>query len=257
MKLTCLILDDEEIAITHLSKYINKIPYLELIACFTNPKQAIDYLQENEVDLIFLDIQMPNNELDGIDFLNIMGNKYNYIFTTAHPEYALKSYEYNALDYLHKPFSFERFANAVSKVYDKFIDRNSKTPKSKAIPSTEQKSTISSKSEDYVFIKTDNRMQKVNFAEIVFVEGLGNYVTIHTTKGKFVTLLNVKDLEENLPSEMFMRVHRSYIISLGKIEFVEGNQIFLDKDTSIPLGETYKNQLWAALDSKIISSKKG
>jgi two-component SAPR family response regulator len=86
MKLTCLILDDEEIAINHLSKYINKIPYLELIACFTNPKQAIDYLQENEVHLIFLDIQMPNNELDGIDFLNIMGNKYNYIFTTAHPE---------------------------------------------------------------------------------------------------------------------------------------------------------------------------
>jgi DNA-binding LytR/AlgR family response regulator len=145
MKLTCLILDDEEIAITHLSKYINKIPYLELIACFTNPKQAIDYLQENEVDLIFLDIQMPNNELDGIDFLNIMGNKYNYIFTTAHPEYALKSYEYNALDYLHKPFSFERFANAVSKVYDRFVDKNSKTLKIKDSPSTEPKSTISSK----------------------------------------------------------------------------------------------------------------
>jgi DNA-binding LytR/AlgR family response regulator len=250
-------LDDEEIAINHLSKYINKIPYLDLIACFTNPKQAIDYLQENDVDLIFLDIQMPNNELDGIDFLNIMGNKYNYIFTTAHPEYALKSYEYNALDYLHKPFSFERFANAVSKVFDRFVDKNSKTLKSKDIPSTEPKSTISSKSEDYVFIKTDNRMQKVNFAEILFVEGLGNYVTIHTTKVKFITLLNVKDLEENLPSEMFMRVHRSYIISLGKIEFVEGNQVFLDKDTSIPLGETYKNQLWAALDSKIISSKKG
>jgi two-component system, LytTR family, response regulator len=257
MKLTCLILDDEEIAINHLSKYINKIPYLDLIACFTNPKQAIDYLQENEVDLIFLDIQMPNNELDGIDFLNIMGNRYNYIFTTAHPEYALKSYEYNALDYLHKPFSFERFANAISKVYDKFIDKNTKNIKIKTISPQEPQPIITSKSEDYVFIKTDNRMQKVNFAEILFVEGLGNYVTIHTTKGKFVTLLNVKDLEENLPSEMFMRVHRSYIISLGKIEFVEGNQIFLDKDTSIPLGETYKNQLWAALDSKIISSKKG
>jgi two-component system, LytTR family, response regulator len=256
MKLTCLILDDEEIAINHLSKYINKIPYLDLIVCFTNPKQAIDYLQESEIDLIFLDIEMPNNELDGIDFLNIMGNKYNYIFTTAHPEYALKSYEYNALDYLHKPFSFERFANAVSKVYDKFIDKNTKSVKNKAFPPQESQPIITSKSEDYVFIKTDNRMQKVNFAEILFVEGLGNYVTIHTTKGKFITLLNVKDLEENLPSEMFMRVHRSYIISLGKIEFVEGNQIFLDKDTSIPLGETYKNQLWAALDSKTISSKK-
>ena len=256
MKLTCIILDDEEIATNHLSKYINKIPYLDLISCFTNPREAIDYLQENTVDLIFLDIQMPNNELDGIDFLNIMGNKYNYIFTTAHPEYALKSYEYNALDYLHKPFSFERFANAVSKVYDKFINKNSKSIKSEGITMQENKTAIGSKSEDYVFIKTDNRMQKVNFAEILFVEGLGNYVTIYTTKGKFVTLLNVKDLEENLPSAMFMRVHRSYIISLGKIEFVEGNQIFLDKDTSIPLGETYKNQLWTALDSKIISSKK-
>ena len=256
MKITCLILDDEEIAINHLSKYINKIPYLDLVVCFTNPKQAIDHLQENEIDLVFLDIEMPNNELDGIDFLNIMGNKYNYIFTTAHPEYALKSYEYNVLDYLHKPFSFERFANAVSKVYDRFVDKNTKNIKVKDISNQEPQSTTISKSEDYVFIKTDNRMQKVNFAEILFVEGLGNYVTIHTTKGKFVTLLNVKDLEENLPSEMFMRVHRSYIISLGKIEFVEGNQIFLDKDTSIPLGETYKNQLWAALDSKIISSKK-
>jgi two-component system, LytTR family, response regulator len=257
MKLTCIVLDDEEIAINHLIKYINKIPYLELVSTFTNPAEAINFLQKNNIDLIFLDIQMPNHELDGMDFLNLMGDKYNYIFTTAHPEYALKSYEYNTLDYLHKPFSFERFTNAVSKVYTRFIEKY--TQKTKGIEvesySEENDDLIRSKTGNYIFIKTDNRIQKVILSDILFVESLGNYVTVYTTKGKFITLLNMKEMQEALSSDKFIRVHRSFIISLEKIEFVEGNQIFLDKDSPIPLGETYRNQLWEALNSKIIARK--
>lgn len=253
MKITCLILDDEEIAINHLTKYVNKVPYLDLVVCFSDPNQAIDYLQENDIDLIFLDIQMPNNELDGIDFLNIMGSKYSYIFTTAHPEYALKSYEYNALDYLHKPFSFERFANAVSKVYDRFIG---KSPKTKDKQPQKNQPTNTPKPDDFIFIKTENRMQRVNLADILFIEGLGNYVKFYTTKGKLITLLNIKDLEGELPADSFMRVHRSYIISLDKIEFVEGNQIYIDDDTFIPLGETFKSLLWTNLESRVVSGKK-
>jgi two-component system, LytTR family, response regulator len=251
MKLSCIVLDDEEIAINHLIKYIKKIPYLELVATFTNPTDAINFLQKNSIDLIFLDIQMPNHELDGIDFLNIIGNKYNYIFTTAYPEYALKSYEYNTFDYLHKPFSFERFTNAVAKVYERLKNKGNNE-----YDLEENDDLIISKPNNYVFIKTDNRIQKVVLSDILFIESLGNYVTVHTAKGKFITLLNMKEMQEALPSDKFMRVHRSFIISLEKIEFVEGNQIFLDKDTPIPLGETYRNQLWAALNSKILLSKK-
>lgn len=243
--INCLIIDDEQAAIDVLKIYINNVPSLNLVAESLGPVEALEIVYTQKIDLIFIDIQMP--ELSGLDFIKLTKGRSKFILTTAYKQYALEGYEHNVVDYLLKPISFERFLQAIQKVQDTIISTTT---------TQEPQSVINSKSDDYVFIKTDNRMQKVNFAEILFVEGLGNYVTIHTTKGKFVTLLNVKDLEENLPSEMFMRVHRSYIISLGKIEFVEGNQIFLDKDTSIPLGETYKNQLWAALDSKIISSKK-
>jgi two-component system, LytTR family, response regulator len=243
--INCLIIDDEQAAIDVLKIYINGVPSLNLVAESLGPVEALEIVYTQKIDLIFIDIQMP--ELSGLDFIKLTKGRSKFILTTAYKQYALEGYEYNVVDYLLKPISFERFLQAIQKVQDLMLPVN--------IPQ-ETQIINNSKSEDYIFIKTDNRMQKVNFAEILYVEGLGNYVTVHTTKGKFVTLLNVKDLEENLPSEMFMRVHRSYIISLGKIEFVEGNQIFLDKDTFIPLGETYKNLLWAALDSKIISSKK-
>jgi two-component system, LytTR family, response regulator len=243
--INCLIIDDEQAAIDVLKIYIKGVSSLNLVAESLGPVGALEIVYTQKIDLIFIDIQMP--ELSGLDFIKLTKGRSKFILTTAYKQYALEGYEYNVVDYLLKPISFERFLQAIQKVQDTMIPVS--TPQEIQIISN-------SKSEDYIFIKTDNRMQKVNFAEILYVEGLGNYVTVHTTKGKFVTLLNVKDLEENLPSEMFMRVHRSYIISLGKIEFVEGNQIFLDKDTFIPLGETYKNQLWTALDSKIISSKK-
>lgn len=243
--INCLIIDDEQAAIDVLKIYIKNVPSLNLVAESLGPVEALEIVYTQKIDLIFIDIQMP--ELSGLDFIKLTKGRSKFILTTAYKQYALEGYEHNVVDYLLKPISFERFLQATQKVQDLMTS---------IVSPQEKQFAIGSKSEDYIFIKTDSRMQKVNFAEMLYVEGLGNYVTVYTTKGKFVTLLNVKDLEENLPSEMFMRVHRSYIISLGKIEFVEGNQIFFDKDTSIPLGETYKNQLWAALDSKIISSKK-
>jgi two-component system, LytTR family, response regulator len=243
--INCLIIDDEQAAIDVLKVYIKGISSLNLVSESLNPIEALEIVYTQKIDLIFIDIQMP--EFSGLDFIKLTKGRSKFILTTAYKQYALEGYEYNVVDYLLKPISFERFLQAIQKVKDIISPLN--------LP---QESQIVSdlKAEGYIFIKTENRMQKVSFSEILFVEGLGNYVTIYTTKGKFITLLNIKNLEENLPSETFMRVHRSYIISLGKIEFVEGNQIFLDKDTSIPLGETYKNLLWLTLDSKIISSKK-
>lgn len=170
------------------------------------------------------------------------GSRCRFIITTAYEEYALEGYQYHNIDYLVKPVPFERFVRAIDKTQS-ILRRSTESER----PGT---------ADDYVFIKTESRIQKIELNDILFVEGLGNYVTVHTTRGKFVSLLNVKDLEEALSPDLFLRVHRSYIISLGKIDFVEGNQIFLDNETSIPLGDTYRNQLWTALDKKIITGRK-
>lgn len=243
--INCLIIDDEQAAIDVLTNHINAVPSLNLVATSLGPIQALEIVYTQKIDLIFIDILMP--ELSGLDFIKLTKGRSKFILTTAYKQYALDGFEHNVVDYLLKPIAFERFLQAVQKVQ---LAENT-TPN---VAEKSESTQISS--DDYIFIKTDNRMQKINFSEILFVEGLGNYVTVYTTKGKYISLLNVKDLEEALPSECFLRVHRSYIISLGKVEYVEGNQIFLDKDNAIPLGETYKNLLWTALDSKIVSGRR-
>ncbi len=236
--LNCIIVDDEQAAIDVINNYVRKIPSLQLVRTFRNPLEALHYIKNNPIDLAFVDIRMP--ELSGLELMKLAGDACQFIVTSAYEEYALEGYQYNNIDYLVKPVSFERFVRAVQKA--KKIQQ----------PDTNERSGF----DDYVFIKTESRIQKVALNDILFAEGLGNYITLHTTKGKFVALLNVKDLEEALPTDLFLRVHRSYIISLNKIDFVEGNQIFLDKETSIPLGDTYKHQLWTALDKKIITGRK-
>ncbi len=236
--LNCIIVDDEQAAIDVISNYVRKIPSLQLVRTFRNPLEALHYIKNEPIDLAFVDIRMP--ELSGLELMKLAGDACQFIVTSAYEEYALEGYQYNNIDYLVKPVSFERFVRAVQKA--KKIQQ----------PDTNERSGF----DDYVFIKTESRIQKVALNDILFAEGLGNYITLHTTKGKFVALLNVKDLEEALPTDLFLRVHRSYIISLNKIDFVEGNQIFLDKETSIPLGDTYKHQLWTALDKKIITGRK-
>ncbi|MDI9861120.1 LytR/AlgR family response regulator transcription factor [Flectobacillus roseus] len=238
--LNCIIIDDERAAIDVLSNYVNRLPQLNLLATFTSPVEALELIRTQSVDLAFVDIRMP--ELSGIELMKLAGSRCRFIITTAYEEYALEGYQYHNIDYLVKPVPFERFVRAIDKT--------------QSILRRSTESERSGTADDYVFIKTESRIQKIELNDILFVEGLGNYVTVHTTRGKFVSLLNVKDLEEALSPDLFLRVHRSYIISLGKIDFVEGNQIFLDNETSIPLGDTYRNQLWAALDKKIITGRK-
>lgn len=245
--LNCLVIDDEQSAIDVLANYINRLPSLHLVTASLLPVEALDIVYTQKIDLIFVDIKMP--ELSGIDFVKLVKGRSKIIFTTAYSQYALEGYEYNVVDYLLKPIAFERFLQAVRKVQDM-----EQFPTKQLLP--EQTYVLDGKVDDYIFIKSENRMQKVNFTDILYAEGLGNYITLHTIRGKFVTLLGIKDLEEHLPNDKFLRVHRSYIISLIKVDYVEGNQIALENEINIPLGETYRNQLWTALDQKIISGRK-
>lgn len=244
MTLTCLIVDDEELSIHHLAKYIGKIPFLELKRYFTDPTEAIAYLQDNPADLIFLDVEMPNFDIDGLDFVRIMGPEQHYIFTTAYPEYAMKGYDFDVIDFLHKPFSFERFSKAVQKarhiIYD-CTDENAESP-----------------SGGFIFVRTEGRLQKVYFDEICWVESERNYISIYTDNDRINVLYSIKDIEEQLPSKRFARVHKSYIVAYGKIVFVEKEQLSvkrLNTTKTIPFGEIFKKSFLHAIEDKTLKKK--
>jgi two-component system, LytTR family, response regulator len=219
--MNCVILDDEPLAIDLLSKYITDTESLSLAFASTNAFEAIQFIQKNEVDLIFLDVQMP--ELTGIQVLKILGNNYKVILTTAYSDYALESYDYNIADYLLKPISYERFLKSLSKVNG----TNGTTTKTLAME------------DDFIFIKTDGKMVKINLTEILFIEGLKDYISIQTTKEKLITLQNLKAVEQQLSAHQFMRVHKSFIIALNKIDTIERNRIFIGSN-AIPIGDTYR-----------------
>ncbi|WP_422104933.1 LytR/AlgR family response regulator transcription factor [Winogradskyella sp.] len=227
--MTCIIIDDEPLAIKLLESYISKIEDLELVATYNNPLDALKLLREASVDLIFLDIQMP--EITGVEFKKIIGPEVNVIFTTAYSEYALESYNLNAVDYLLKPITFQRFLQAVEKVQEKTI----KTPSDDGI--------------DYLFVKTEYRHQKISFSDILFLKGLSDYVAIQTKDGKVLTLQNMKDFEQLLPKHKFIRVHKSYIVSLEHIAFIERNRIVIQGEY-IPIGATYKDAFWKRINGQ-------
>ena len=220
--MNCVILDDEPLAVALLSKYIEDTENLSLSFASTNAFDAIQFIQNNAVDIIFLDVQMP--ELSGIQVLKIIGNKYHIIFTTAYTDYALDGYEYNITDYLLKPITYERFLKAISKV----TTSHTETSLNNTLPQ-----------DDFIFIKSDSRMIKINLAAILFVEGLKDYISIQTNKEKLITLQNLKTLEQHLGTQ-FMRVHKSFIVALNKIDSIERNRIFIGEHC-IPIGETYKD----------------
>ena len=225
--MTCVIIDDEPLAINLLESYVSKIEDLELIGTFNNPLEALKLLRENSVDILFLDIQMP--EITGVEFKKIINPEVKVIFTTAYSEYALESYDLNAVDYLLKPISFQRFLQAVEKVQDKST------------------SVITENSIDYLFVKTEYRHQKLFFSDILFLKGLSDYVAIQTKDGKILTLQNMKDFEKTLPKHRFVRVHKSYIVSLEHIEFIERNRIVIQGEY-IPIGATYKEAFWKQIN---------
>ncbi|WP_379968262.1 LytR/AlgR family response regulator transcription factor [Epilithonimonas sp. UC225_85] len=219
-KIKCIVVDDEPLAIQLLENYILKIPFLELVFSSDNPILALEFIQKNEADLIFLDIQMP--ELSGINFMKIAGDKFKYILTTAYSEYALEGYEHNVIDYLLKPISFDRFNKSILKAQERF-------------PSKED-SEIS-----YFFVKSSGRQHRINFSDILYIESIKDYVNIKTENQEYIVLDTLKSLENQLP-ENFVRVHKSFIINIDKIEKIDVKNIFLNSGKEIPVGETYKSE---------------
>jgi DNA-binding LytR/AlgR family response regulator len=229
--MNCVIIDDEPLARDGLASYVREVDFLNLTGTCENPLELIKLLDQQAIDVIFLDIQMP--KMNGIDFLKIMQKPPMVIITTAYPSYALEGFQLNVLDYLLKPITFDRFFKSANKAKDYHrLLNNSAQP---GAPKTEA-------DEGYFFIKCGNKYEKIYFDEILYVEGMQNYVTIFTTKGKYITLLNLKSLEQNLDSKLFIRVHKSYIVSTGKIDGIEGNDIFIGQHR-IPISRNYREQV--------------
>ena len=224
-RLKCLIVDDEPVAQGILKRYVSQLGFLELVGTYKNAIEATNLLQVNVVDIIFLDIEMPH--LTGIDFLNTMKESPAIILTTAYREYALEGFEHNVTDYLLKPISFERFLKAVNKV-----SRNEKEPVSPSVKSEN--------SEDYIYIKSDKRMVQVYLSQILYIEGLSNYVRIYLTEGKpLISYQRLSYLEGVLPPNQFVRCHRSYIASLVHIKSYSNNTLEINQK-EIPIGGNYR-----------------
>jgi len=232
MKIKCIVVDDEPIALQLLENYIKKIPYLDLRSLFLKPLDCVEYLKENCIDLIFLDIQME--DLNGFEMLELISHKPSVIITSGYDKYALRGYELNVDDYLLKPILFDRLVKAVDKVYNKLLN---------------QFNLKSVDKQDYFFIKTELKLQKVFYDDILFIEGMGDYIKIVTKNEKILTLQHMKVLEELLPSNCFLRVHKSYIVAIDKIYNVEKNVINIGS-YKIPISETYKKQFFDVLECR-------
>lgn len=226
MNITCIIIDDEPLARKGLKEYVTDVDFLNLIGEFDNPLKAAELISRGEVQLLFLDIQMP--KITGLDFFKTLQNAPPVIFTTAYPQYALEGFEVNALDYLVKPVSFDRFFKAVLKAKEFYEVRD-----------TNRKETESS---DYFFIKADNKLVKILFDEVLYVEALQNYVTIHTAARKYMTYLTFKSVEDYLPADKFLKVHKSYIVAASKIDSIEGNDIRICQQ-HIPISRNQKDEV--------------
>jgi DNA-binding LytR/AlgR family response regulator len=227
--INCVIIDDEPLAREGMSSYVREVDFLKLIGVCENPLELTKILDQQTVDLIFLDIQMP--KMNGLDFLKTVPNPPIVIITTAYPTYAIEGFQLNVLDYLLKPITFDRFFKSVTKAKDYYHLINRPVPAAGADPSA-----------DYFFIRCGSKYEKIYFNQILYVEGMQNYITIYTEKGKFVTLLYLKNLEENLDPRSFIRVHKSYIVSIDKIEAIEGNEIFIQSHR-IPMSRNYRDEV--------------
>ncbi len=221
LNIRCMVVDDEYLSVKLIADYIRKTPGLELVLETTRVQEALDLLQAGKVDLIFLDIQMP--EMTGFQFMKMAGEQCKVIFTTAYPQYALDSYDYNAVDYLLKPITFERFLASVKKARD-WVNREPRPSK-----------------KDHIFIKTDYRIQKVDLDTIYYLEALRDYIGIHLQSSKILTLDSMKNMEELLPPDQFIRIHKSYIINKNKIDFLSRGKVIVN-NIYLPIGDTYKER---------------
>jgi DNA-binding LytR/AlgR family response regulator len=232
--LKCLVVDDEAPAIRLLESYIKKVPFLELVASSNNPIEALAIIEKEDLDLVFLDIQMPT--ITGIQLSKIINDKIAVIFTTAYPQFAIESYDLNAVDYLLKPFEFERFYNAILKVMPN---------KNKIIQSNADK---------FIFIKTDgkNNFEKVFTKNILYLESLKNYVCIHLENKQIITYNTLKHFEAELPKDGFIKTHKSFVVSIKSIQKTDSISVTMSNNKNLPIGETYKKEFFEKINKLIL-----
>jgi len=228
-KYTCIIIEDEPLALEKTKDFVNKVPFLTLSATFDNALNGLTYLNNNKVDVLFLDINM--DELSGIELLESSKINSQVIITTAYQEYALKGYELQITDYLLKPFTFNRFLQAVNKAQENLSQR------------------VAEKQLDFIFVKTENRLEKIMISDILYIEGMRDYLRIHTSNKKIMTLQSFSELEQLIPSHLVCRVHKSYMVAINKIESIERSRIKI-ADQLIPVSETYKEAFLQLINSK-------
>lgn len=239
-KIKCIAIDDEPLALQQLEAYIHKIPYLELVRSCSSAVEALQVLEEIEVDVMFVDINMP--DLNGLEFVKSLAQKPLVIFTTAYSEYALEGFKVDAVDYLLKPFSFAEFSKAAAKAKKQYGFLKQSPEKLES-------------NNDYLFIKSEYKLVRVNLHDVLYIEGMKEYVRIYLVGQKPVmTLLSMKSLEEKLPEKKFMRVHRSFIVNLEKITNVERFRIVYDNKTRIPVSENYKEKFQAFLNKNFMGN---
>ena len=219
-----------------LEDYISKVPFLTLVKTTTSAIEGLSLVQSDAIDLVFLDVQMP--ELTGIQFLKIINGKCDVILTTAYSQYALDGYELDVVDYLLKPIAFDRFYKAAQKVLQSSGNTNSSAPEVLSVQ----------KNHDFIFVKTEHKIQKIYLDDILYIEGLKDYISIFTRSERVITLQNLKKMEESLPSKSFIRVHKSYIIALGKIESIERSRIQIGEKI-IPIGDTYREYFFKQIEN--------
>lgn len=239
--INCIIVDDEPHAIEVLDHYVKQTPHLQLVASFTNPIEALQLLTQRKIDLVFLDIQMP--EISGIDLIKAIQGKSKVILTTAYSEFALEGYDLYVVDYLLKPIRLPRFLAAVQKAVEQIHALNEISSQQEMVE------------DDYIFVKTESKgkLLKINLADIDFIESMKNYVAIHRGGQKTLVHTTMKDLEERLPKKHFVRVHKSFIIPVSRITGIEGNLVRLKNvSAEILIGENYKAELMEIIKGKMI-----
>lgn len=229
--LNCLIVDDEELARTLIATYIEKTPGLTLVGQCSQPLEAMEYLSNQSIDLLFLDIQMP--EMTGIEFIKTMKDSPLIVLTTAYSEYALESYELDVLDYLLKPFSLQRFLQTIQKAQARINVSQDTAPLTTPSPSSKT---------NYILVKADHKVHRLLLDDIIYIQSMREYVAYYTQQGKILSLGSLKQLEHELPSHQFIRVHKSYMVAISKVTTLEGNMIHIHQE-KIPIGASYREKV--------------
>jgi DNA-binding LytR/AlgR family response regulator len=232
--INCLVVDDEPIARKGILEHIRQIDFLNCLAECRSAIEATQWLQTKKIDLIFLDIQMP--KLTGIDFLKNLQKPPLVVFTTAYPEYAIEGFELDVLDYLLKPISFARFYKASAKAYD-YLSLKTKYDGNQV--------------EDFFFIKCNQKIEKIKVADVLYIEGMSNYIIVHTSQKKYITYLTFKAVEEQLPQNVFIRIHKSFLVSLNAVKTIDGNELKLE-NISLPISKNYKEEVLSKISNKFI-----